>query len=52
MELQTEQLERLGQQLPLPQIRLPFEFTADVGPVELDELAAAMTAGIQDLVAL
>ncbi len=41
-ELQAEQLARLDEALPLPQIRLPFLFTPEVGPAELDVLAAAM----------
>ncbi len=31
-ELQEEQLERLAQELPLPQLRVPFLFTASIGP--------------------
>ena len=30
--LQREQLERLAELLPLPQLRLPYLFTADLGP--------------------
>ena len=30
--LQDEQVGRLAEQLPLPQIRLPFVFTAEIGP--------------------
>lgn len=52
MALQAEQVGRLGEMLPLPQIHLPFEFTADLGPANVDELAAAMTTGIEGLVAL
>lgn len=40
--LQAEHLERLGRLLALPQIRLPFLFTASVGRAELDELARAV----------
>jgi anion-transporting ArsA/GET3 family ATPase len=40
--LQAEQLERLAEALPLPQLRLPFLFTADVGPAELEVLGAAL----------
>ncbi len=32
MELQVEQVGRLADQLPLAQIRLPFVFTAEIGP--------------------
>jgi len=52
MGLQAEQVARLAERLPLPQIRLPFLFTADLGPAEVDELASAFTAGVEDLVAL
>lgn len=41
-ELQAEQLQRLEAALPLPQIRLPFLFTPEVGPDELSVLAGAM----------
>lgn len=44
--LQEEQLARLGDKLPLPQLRLPFEFTTELGPAQLDALAAALEAGI------
>ena len=33
---QAEQGARLAERLPLPQIRLPFLFTADVGPAEIE----------------
>ena len=36
---QDEQCARLAERLPLPQIRLPFLFTADVGPTEIELLA-------------
>lgn len=39
VELQTEQITRLADQLPLPQLRLPFLFGAELGPAELDRLA-------------
>ena len=35
--------------LPLPQIRLPFLFTADIGPAEIDTLADAFTDGVRAL---
>ena len=38
-ELQEEQLERLAHELPLPQLRVPFLFTAAIGPPELDALS-------------
>jgi Mrp family chromosome partitioning ATPase len=43
---QDEQRARLAARLPLPQIELPFLFTADIGPAEVDTLAAAFTAGV------
>ena len=42
MELQTEQVARLAEQLPLPQLHLPFLFTTDIGPTEIDHLARAL----------
>jgi anion-transporting ArsA/GET3 family ATPase len=52
MTLQAEQVGRLGAQLPLPQLRLPFQFTADIGPAEIDVLARAMLAEIGSLAGL
>jgi anion-transporting ArsA/GET3 family ATPase len=45
-ELQDEQLERLAHDLPLPQLRAPFLFTAAIGPEELDTLSQALGAGV------
>jgi hypothetical protein len=42
MALQRAQVGRLEQGLPLPQLRLPFLFTTDVGPEELEVLARAL----------
>jgi hypothetical protein len=39
MALQAEQIGRLAEQLPLPQLRLPFLFTTEIGPTEIDLLA-------------
>lgn len=47
--LQSEQLERLGGELPLPQLLLPYLFTAGVGLDELDALAVALADGIARL---
>lgn len=47
--LQQEQAERLAQRLPLPQIRLPFLYTADLGPDEVEALADALGAEIAAL---
>jgi anion-transporting ArsA/GET3 family ATPase len=48
-ELQTEQVARLADALPLPQIHLPFLFTTEVGPAEVDELADAFAASLEQL---
>ncbi len=45
-DLQHHQLERLAARLPLPQIRLPFLFTATIGPDELGVLADAFADGV------
>jgi anion-transporting ArsA/GET3 family ATPase len=47
--LHEEQLRRLADALPLAQIHLPFLFTTDLGPAEVDTLAAAMAAGVARL---
>ncbi len=47
--LQVEQAERLSQMLPLPQIPLPFLFTAEIHRHELDVLAASLTRGVSSL---
>jgi anion-transporting ArsA/GET3 family ATPase len=49
MQLQQEQIDRLGAQLPLPQLRLPYLFNADLGPAEIDRLAAELLAGVRGL---
>jgi hypothetical protein len=46
---QADQCARLAERLPLPQLRLPFFFTADVGPAEIEILADELTAGITSL---
>jgi hypothetical protein len=43
---QAEQCRRLHDRLPLPQIRLPALFTADIGPAEIEMLADALTEGV------
>ena len=48
-ELQAEQLARLSEALPLPQLRLPFLFTPEVGPEELDVLAAELASQVEAL---
>jgi anion-transporting ArsA/GET3 family ATPase len=52
LDLQHEQVTRLGERLPLPQIALPYLFAADLGPQSVEELAAAVLAGIDELKAL
>jgi anion-transporting ArsA/GET3 family ATPase len=42
MQLQAEQVERLQSELPLPQLKTPFLFTASVGPAEVDQLARSL----------
>ncbi|HEX5615395.1 MAG TPA: ArsA-related P-loop ATPase [Acidimicrobiia bacterium] len=44
--IQIEQAERLAQLLPLPQLRLPYLFDAEIGRAELDVLADALTREI------
>jgi Mrp family chromosome partitioning ATPase len=44
--LQEEQMGRLADRLPLPQLHLPFVFTAGLGPAEIDDLAGLLLAGI------
>jgi anion-transporting ArsA/GET3 family ATPase len=48
-ELQEDQLERLARELPLPQLRVPFLFTASIGPAELDALSGALETGVEAL---
>ena len=47
--LQAEQVERLSEHLPLPQLRLPFLFESEIGPAEIETLARAV---LDDLGAL
>ncbi|HEX4906150.1 MAG TPA: ArsA-related P-loop ATPase [Acidimicrobiales bacterium] len=47
--LQEEQLARLAELLPLPQLRLPFLFKADLGPDDLTVLARALQDGVEGL---
>jgi len=41
-DLQTEQMARLGRELPLPQLRVPTLWTNAIGPNELGRLADAL----------
>ncbi|MFM7065092.1 MAG: ArsA-related P-loop ATPase [Actinomycetes bacterium] len=47
--LQHQQLDRMAEELPLPQVRLPYLFASELGRAELDQLAAAVTDGIRHL---
>jgi anion-transporting ArsA/GET3 family ATPase len=47
--LQQAQLARLGEMLPMPQLHLPFLFSADLGPGSVDILAAALLDGVGGL---
>jgi anion-transporting ArsA/GET3 family ATPase len=47
--LQAEQVARLADALPLPQLRLPFLFTTDIGPSEVDVLAGALGDAVRAL---
>jgi anion-transporting ArsA/GET3 family ATPase len=47
--LQTEQVERLRAALPLPQVGLPHLFTTELGPGDVDTLAAALAAGVETI---
>jgi cellulose biosynthesis protein BcsQ len=49
MALQAEQLRRLGDRLPLPQLRLPFMFTTEIGPPELETLSDCFLRQIERL---
>jgi anion-transporting ArsA/GET3 family ATPase len=48
-ELQAMQMERLAEALPLPQLRLPFQFVDRLGPTELDNLAGALAQAVSKL---
>jgi anion-transporting ArsA/GET3 family ATPase len=47
--LQREQVARLADALPLPQLRLPMLFTAEIGPPEVDTLARALESSVTEL---
>ncbi|MBO0729689.1 MAG: ArsA family ATPase [Acidimicrobiaceae bacterium] len=48
-DLEAEQTARLAERLPLPQLRLPYLFTTDLGLAEVDRLADALAEGIATL---
>jgi anion-transporting ArsA/GET3 family ATPase len=45
--LQAEQVQRLAEALPLPQLHLPFLFTTEIGPAQIDHLANALAEEIR-----
>jgi anion-transporting ArsA/GET3 family ATPase len=47
--LQDDQLARLAEKLPLPQLRLPFLFRSDLGPDDLRLLASLLRADVEAL---
>jgi anion-transporting ArsA/GET3 family ATPase len=49
MALQREQVERLGAELPLPQLHLPYLFNADLGQEDLEVIADALLDGVRSL---
>jgi hypothetical protein len=46
---QQDQCDRLAERLPLPQLHLPYYFTADVGPTEVELLADELVLGVGGL---
>ncbi|HEY3702861.1 MAG TPA: ArsA-related P-loop ATPase [Acidimicrobiales bacterium] len=48
-EVQAEQVARLADALPLPQVWLPNLFTTEIGLGEIDQLADALAAGLETL---
>src|SRR5436853_293649 len=51
-ELQDEQLKRLADALPLPQLHVPWVFTSEVGLEQIDHLADALAASVTSLAAV
>lgn len=49
MDLQQAQVDRLAGALPLPQLRLPFLFDVELGPSQLEALAAELMSGVEAL---
>ena len=47
--LQDEQLARLADALPLPQLRLPYLFHVDLGPADVEHLASALRSSLAAL---
>ena len=44
--VQADQLTRLADALPLPQLRLPYLLSPTIGPAEVEELAGALTRAV------
>jgi anion-transporting ArsA/GET3 family ATPase len=51
-EVQTAQVSRLADALPLPQVWLPHLFTTEIGLREIDRLADALAVGLEHVPAL
>jgi anion-transporting ArsA/GET3 family ATPase len=51
-QLQNEQLARLSENLDLPQLHLPFLFSPELGPAEIDDLAAALAKAVGSMQAV
>ena len=45
--LQEEQVARLSEHLDLPQLHLPFVFSPELGPAEVETLAGALTDAVE-----
>jgi anion-transporting ArsA/GET3 family ATPase len=48
-QLQRTQLDRLAERLPIPQLRLPYVFAADLGPGDVDLLAGVLRSEVTGL---
>ena len=48
-QLQEDQVGRLREQLDLPQLHLPFVFSPELGPAEVESIAAALTDAVETL---
>jgi anion-transporting ArsA/GET3 family ATPase len=47
--VQSEQIDRLSADMPLPQLRLPYLFSDDIGPEQVAELAEALGRAVDEL---
>jgi len=45
-DLQAAQIARLAESLPLPQLRLPYLFSTELGPDDIARLAEELSAGV------